>query len=250
MSETERPSYYSITPAHVRYDESLKPNEKLLYGEITALANKHGYCWSENKYFAQLYNVKKGTVSGWIANLEKNGYIKTKLIYQKNSKQVSQRRIYINDIGYTIKTGEGMREKSKEELSTTRSNITRVNINHETHSLATLTDNFEKLWALYPRKLGSKKKAFASYKKAIKEGTTDKEIQDGIVAYKRWLKEAKWLNPAYGDTWFNNQRWNNDYEAEIQKEKNKNKQTAQKSEGLDDMLREIGGVDNDKRRSK
>ena len=71
-----RPNYYSVIPADVRYDSSLKANEKLLYGEITALSNHKGYCFAENNYFAKLYGVKKGTVSGWISNLEDKGYIK------------------------------------------------------------------------------------------------------------------------------------------------------------------------------
>lgn len=33
---TEHRSYYAIIPANVRYDKRLKPNTKLLYGEITA----------------------------------------------------------------------------------------------------------------------------------------------------------------------------------------------------------------------
>ena len=65
----EKPNYYAIIPASVRYDENLKANEKLLYGEITALANKNGYCWSSNKYFAELYNVDTATISRWINSL-------------------------------------------------------------------------------------------------------------------------------------------------------------------------------------
>ena len=86
-------------------------------------------------------------------------------------------------------------------------------------SSAKLTEDFEKLWQLYPKKQGSKKKALASYKKAIKSGTTNKEIQDGIVAYKKYLHREQWQKPANGDTWFNNERWNNEYE--IKEEKNK-----------------------------
>ena len=39
MNENEI-NYYAIIPANVRYDINLKPNEKLLYGEITALSNQ------------------------------------------------------------------------------------------------------------------------------------------------------------------------------------------------------------------
>lgn len=138
----QQPSYYANIPATVRYDKDLKANEKLLYGEITALANKNGYCWAENNYFAELYGVKKGTVSGWISQLEKKGYVKTELIYQKGSKQVSRRFIYINDtpmrqkshtpsdkndIGYTTKIEHPMRQKSKEELNNTSTNNTSIN---------------------------------------------------------------------------------------------------------------------------
>ena len=58
----DNPNYYAIIPAGVRYS-AIKPNAKLLYGEITALANKKGYCFATNKYFAELYSVNKNTIS-------------------------------------------------------------------------------------------------------------------------------------------------------------------------------------------
>src|SRR5699024_7477871 len=56
------------------------------------------------------------------------------------------------------------------------------------HSSAKLTEDFENLWNLYPNKQG-KKKAKSSYERAIKNGTTNKEIQDGIIRYKKHLKQ-------------------------------------------------------------
>lgn len=71
----QQPSYYSILPANVRYDQDLSANEKLLYGEITALCGKTGECWAKNKYFADLYGVSDRAVRGWISHLVAKGYL-------------------------------------------------------------------------------------------------------------------------------------------------------------------------------
>lgn len=92
---SEQKSYYAIIPANVRYDKDLPPNAKLLYGEITALCNERGYCWAENKYFADLYGVSKTSVSKWISALTEKGYIQSKLIYKEGSKEIDKRYITI-----------------------------------------------------------------------------------------------------------------------------------------------------------
>lgn len=88
-------NYYAIIPASVRYDKDLNPNAKLLYGEITALCNDKGYCWASNGYFADLYDVSHRTVIRWINDLIDKNYIKTEIIYKKDSKEVSERRLWI-----------------------------------------------------------------------------------------------------------------------------------------------------------
>ena len=130
--DKEFPSYYSIIPATVRYDHNLKANEKLMYGEITALASKSGYCWAENRYFAELYDVHKITISNWLKNLEDKGYIRTELKYVYGTKQVSKRLIYINDTpisqiakGYKSNDYDPINQNTKEELNTTSNNNTR-----------------------------------------------------------------------------------------------------------------------------
>ena len=102
MNEENQISYYAVIPATVRYDNDLKPAEKLIYGEITSLTNKKGYCFANNKYFANLYNVTIHTVSQWISHLENLGYINTELI-RDNKKEIKERRIYINDTPYVQK---------------------------------------------------------------------------------------------------------------------------------------------------
>lgn len=97
MIDEKQPSYYAIIPSTVRYDENLKFAERLLYGEITALIGKEGYCYASNSYFAKLYGVIPGTISRYISHLNKLGYIKVELI-KNEYKEITERRIYITDI--------------------------------------------------------------------------------------------------------------------------------------------------------
>ena len=52
--ENINPGYFAIIPGNIRYDKTLCPNAKLLYGEITSLCNKKGHCWASNSYFSKL----------------------------------------------------------------------------------------------------------------------------------------------------------------------------------------------------
>ena len=97
MSLENKKNYYAIVPANVRYDNNLCANAKLLYGEITALCNEKGYCWASNKYFADLYDVSKISISRWVSLLEKQGYIKVELVYKNDTKEVESRKIWIVD---------------------------------------------------------------------------------------------------------------------------------------------------------
>lgn len=100
----EKPNYYSIIPANVRYSNRLNANEKLLYSEITALSNKHGMCWSSNNYFAELYNVSPQAISKWINNLKKQGFITVFYEYKQGTKEVEKRIISVVEIQKEVST--------------------------------------------------------------------------------------------------------------------------------------------------
>lgn len=113
----ENPNYYAVIPAAVRYDDKLRANEKLLYGEISALTQKNGECWASNNYFAELYEVTPQAISKWILDLEQRGYIKIEYVRGKNSKNIDKRIIRMVSIGVdrvSTKEVEGYQQKFKE----------------------------------------------------------------------------------------------------------------------------------------
>lgn len=81
-------------------------------------------------------------------------------------------------------------------------------------SSSVLTDEFERLWDIYPkgRKQG-KQKALSSYVKARKAGTTFDEVKNGLESYIRYIKaekiETKFIKQAA--TFFNQQAWQDEW---------------------------------------
>lgn len=90
-----RPSYYAVIPADVRYDDGIPPNAKLLYGEISALIGKDGFCYASNAYFMKLYGFSDPTISRLISQLEKAGYIRREMEKDSNG-QVRRRKLYLS----------------------------------------------------------------------------------------------------------------------------------------------------------
>ncbi len=115
MNEENKINYYAIIPATVRYSKELKANEKLLYGEITALSNKNGYCYAQNRYFANLYGVSVETVSRWLSHLQQLGFIQLE-VKRNEKKEVIARYIYIIDVPSLQKNQYPSPQKNQEGI--------------------------------------------------------------------------------------------------------------------------------------
>jgi hypothetical protein len=94
-----KPNYYAIIPAEVRYSKNLTPNAKLLYAEITALCNMNGKCTASTQYFCKLYEVSRGSIQNWLKMLDDNGYIERTVIFKQGSKEILSRYIKLKDKG-------------------------------------------------------------------------------------------------------------------------------------------------------
>ena len=121
----EQPNYYAILSAEVRYDNRLKANVKLLFAEITALCNMNAECFASNKYFADLYGKSKTSISVWISELVKYGYIKVHYTYKVGTKEILNR--YISILKGGIQENLNTPYKKTSKSNTTSINTMKVN---------------------------------------------------------------------------------------------------------------------------
>lgn len=105
-NKTDRPGYWAVIPAEVRYDDALPPNAKLLYGELGALADDRGACRVTNGYFARLYQLSERTVRSLLATLEAGGYIRTTQEKDQKTGQNQPREIRLNMSARGARPGE------------------------------------------------------------------------------------------------------------------------------------------------
>jgi len=185
------PNYYAIIPAEIRYDRQLSANEKLMYGEITALANNTGECWASNAYFSGLYNKDVRTITRWISHLEKLGFIDCKLQYKKDSKQVEKRIITLST-KMTAPYGQKCPDPHGK-------NVGDNNTSNNNTSIKDL-ELFESLWKTYGCK-GNKPTAKGYWSRLSKADR--KGIAEAVPKYvearpREYRKDFQgWINPDY-----------------------------------------------------
>ena len=167
----DKPGYWAVIPATVRYDPDLPPNAKILYGEITALSNAKGYCCARNAYFAELFGLGEKSVSRLIAQLAKGGYLRVEVIRDEKNEVVERRAIPIYGAGDVCppplkiedtpprRIGETPPPKNEEKNNTSIEYIPPIvpqkgdgKKTRKSKSVPTWKpERFEKFWAYYPR---------------------------------------------------------------------------------------------------
>ncbi len=208
MEKQIQKNFYAIIPAFVRYDKDLQPNAKLLYGEITALSNEKGFCWAENEYFANLYNVSKTSISKWISSLIKKQYITSEIVYKQGTKEIEHRYLRIVSGGIEEKLNTPIEEKLKD--NNTSNNNTLKEINKESFSDEDLALWFSKVYEIYPRKV-SKVKAKEMFERKLRGLDKETAYKKAIAIYRMlerqvevWESEKRETNYLpYPASWLN-----------------------------------------------
>lgn len=188
MEKQIQKNFYAIIPAFVRYDKDLQPNAKLLYGEITALTNEKGFCWAENEYFANLYNVSKTSISKWISSLIKKQYITSEIVYKQGTKEIEHRYLRIVGGGIEEKLNTPIEEKLKD--NNTSNNTTLKEINKESFSEEDLALWFSKVYEIYPRKV-SKVKAKEMFERKLRGLDKETAYKKAIAIYRMLERQVE-----------------------------------------------------------
>ncbi len=205
MENEPKPNYYAIIPAEVRYSD-IPPNAKLLYGEITALANKKGYCWAENKYFADLYKTTDRNVRRWLSALIDSGFVRCE--YTNN-----ERSIYIEG-GQNCPGGRKEMSGGADKIvqDTIYNNTDNITVNSSPRKKDLFLGDFEEIWQLYPRKVG-KGGARKAWDKIKLTAELVSQIKKSIEDHKKteqWLESPKYI-PHFA-TFLNQERWTDEVE--------------------------------------
>ena len=86
-------AFWSVIPATVLDDMQLQANAKILYGVLSSLMRREGYCWPSNAQLAAAMHCSEDVITRWIAALSKAGHIK--ITVEPNRKTGGKiRRIY------------------------------------------------------------------------------------------------------------------------------------------------------------
>lgn len=241
MGNGEQVAYWAVIPADIRYDPEVKASAKLLYGELTALCNKEGFCWASNEYFAKLYGLSTATVSRLVSQLEKRGYIRCEMVPTKTG---SQRRIYAGmffvsekkeGVDENVKRGidenvkRGVDENVKGGLDeNVKQNNTSINNTPYSpprrdgapmrktrcgkNAPSWKPERFASFWAYYPR--GENKQA--AIRAWDKLRPSDELIDLMAMSLRRQMATEAWsrgIGIPYASTWLNNRRWEDQLKA-------------------------------------
>ena len=98
-------------PVEVLLNKDLSDKEKIILSIILYLSEETKSCFASNKYIASIVNVTANRVSKIISSLKDKEYIKVKLKYKTDSKEIEQRQItpIVQNINrYNSKSQEGI----------------------------------------------------------------------------------------------------------------------------------------------
>jgi ribosomal protein S25 len=85
---------YAIIPKELYQSKDLSDGDKLIAERITALCKKEGHAWVSNDALADMYGIRKNTITKHMRHLKEYGYIRC--MYNNPGGRNSKRLIYLS----------------------------------------------------------------------------------------------------------------------------------------------------------
>lgn len=215
---TDKPSYWAVLPAAVRYDPKIPASAKLLYAEISSLTDGRGFCWASNAYFERLYDLSERTIIRLIRALEAAGYIRI----EDADGGSATRKIYagVNPIAETPdKNVSTPRQKcqgggDKNVTQNKKENKKENNPPTAPQGAAHEPEMFERFWKAYPCK-----KDKASARREWDRLEPDRKLMQIMsAALERQKASDMWqreIGIPYACRWLKNRRWEDGEDQEL-----------------------------------
>lgn len=73
-------AFWSVIPATVLDDMQLQANAKILYGVLSSLMRREGYCWPSNAQLAAAMHCSEDVIRRWLAALQHDGHIQVRVV--------------------------------------------------------------------------------------------------------------------------------------------------------------------------
>ena len=226
QNQAQKPAYWAVLPAVVRYDPELPPSAKILFAEISALTDQRGFCFASNDYFRKLYGMSERTLQEQLRALKRRGYISI----SDGDGGAGRRKIYagINPLqenpaeicGVTPQKTAGSNNNKKDNNNppTSPPGGERVKRRRRKAACEWEPEIFERFWDAYPR---GEDKAAARYE--WDEIHADRELMRKMsAALDRQKKTDDWrrgIGIPYASRWLRNRRWEDEIDRPAAQEK-------------------------------
>ena len=177
------------------YDENLKANAKLLYGQISALTNGLGYCFASNGYFAGKNKTSVTSISKWIASLSKNNHID--VIYDESG----GRKIFIPPFNESsspleqkfkppLTKVQAPLNKSSSPLEQKFNHNTKVNI--KVNTKVNINERFLKMYSDFSNfetPKGGEDSSLMVWQELLDRGECEQDMAQGMLGYGDYCNE-------------------------------------------------------------
>lgn len=225
-NENQRPAYWAVLPATVRYDKELPASAKLIYAEISALSGKTGFCFASNDYLMQLFDVSERTLQRHLKALEARGLVQiidgeggagrrkifagiNPLANPDKNDGVTPSKMSPNPVKNVAHINKSIKKEEQEppivpQRGTRRSDLPDYR-----------PDWFEAFWKAFPPMKGGRKPAKARARAAWNKLRPDRSTVDEMAtALRRQKSSEQWqagIGIPYASTWLNQRMWEEEF---------------------------------------